>query len=674
MSEPNHSTGAGADADFPQSRIVDALPPKAMKVAAERRALLVGALPLFVEGLTQTDVCRALGCSAASLSRTLALAGAGTPLERCERLLARPLEELVEAPRRSGGRSDFEVLLESAELQQEVRELYLATLRASSEPMTHRRHTGSMALALKRLADHPACPDWAREKLRRGAQPAPLLRFLRHITPELEQLVRGERKFRLHGPSAQKDNTLRLPDGRRARMLAGFRVVMDDMSTNQPFYCDIVERGVVTQTILSRQGLYAMDEATWRWLGVELVARPREAYRAEDILRFVHRLMALHGKFDVLVLEQGIWAARSIAGYKVVEGGVEYEAAERPEMAAEERANLAAGLRGIGVQIDYVTSARGKTIEGAFGHLQPVLATFTRDFQNIGAHAGEFERAAKMLRRVRAGSHHPETLCFAPMDILRDRIVDAMQWINARKRDCVGGSSSDEAWMRDMGLRELPPLADYERAVFLTGIRERELRGGAIHFSASLTGYPFSFRAGEVFAELGDGYHVIVKFDEGNPAVGAAILNNEPPDNPRNARRLRPGQFLCWAEFELCAPRAEVTDLPAGHVAVEDYYGLGNPLAYDHGDAELRKQKRWLRSAAAVLPRPGQPAIKSSTLRDGRGNSLDVNGDQPRPRSAALPDAAARARSRAESPAHYQPKARTVGEDEELKQLLAEAQ
>lgn len=459
-------------------------------------------------------------------------------------------------------------------------------------------------------------------------------------------------------------------------MLAGFRVVMDDMSTNQPFYCDVIEGGQVKQTILSRQGLYAMDEATWRWLGVELVARPREAYRAEDILRFVHRLMAEHGKFDVLVLEQGIWRARSIAGYRLDEGGVVEEDWDRAEMSPEERTNLAAGLQGIGVRIEYVTSARGKIIEGAFGHLQPVLATFTREFQNIGAHAGEFERPAKQLRRVRAGSHYAGDLCFAPMDDLRDRIVDAMQWINARKRDCAGGVSSDAAWMRDMDLRELPRLADYERAAFLPETRERQLRGGAIHFNSGLTGYRFSFRAGDVFAWLGDGYRVLVKFDPCNPALGAAILNLEPPDNPRNGNRLRVGQFVCWAEFEICAPRMDVQELPAGHVAVEDYYGLGDRLEYDRGDQELRRQKSWFRSAAAVLPRPGQPAIRSGTMRDGRGNSVEVNGaaERPRERSAAMPAEPSRVQSRQDSAANFRPRSTSAFEDTELKQLLAEVQ
>lgn len=625
------------------------MPPAALAVAAARRALLVQALPLLAEGATQSEVAVRLGVSGANLSRVLSLRGrSGSPLERCQALLTLPLVDLVEEERIKGKRSDFEALLEDGTLRTELHDLYLSTLRASSEAMTNRCHTGSMALALSRLADHVGCPAWAADKLRAGAQPAPLLRFMRRITPELEQLVRGERKFRLHGPSGQRDNTLRLPDGSRARMLAGYRVVMDDMSVNQPFYCDVIEGGRVAQTILSRQGLYALDEATWRWLGAELIARPREAYRAEDILRFVHRLMAEHGKFDVLVLEQGIWKARSISGYRVTEAGIEIEDTQREAMSPEESANLAAGLQGIGVRIEYVTSARGKLIEGAFSHLQPVLATFTRDWQNIGAHAGEFERGARMLRRVRAGSHHPETLCFAPMDALRDRIAQAMQWINSRKRDCVGGRSSDEAWSDDMGLRDLPRLADYERAAFLPETRERMLRGGAIHFGSGLTGYPFSFRAGQVFAELGDGYRVLVKFDPTHPTLGAAILNAEPPDNPRNATRLRVGQFVCWAEFELCAPRGEVQVLPDGHIAVQDYYGLGNPLDYDHGDAELRKQKSWFRSAAAILPRPGQPVIKSGTMRDGRGNSLEL-GDgsaQPPERRAEMPKPEVRERSR----------------------------
>ncbi len=69
------TTGAGANADFPKSGMTDALPPKALAVAAARRQLLVDALPHFSAGATQTEVCALLDVSAANLSRTLALAG-----------------------------------------------------------------------------------------------------------------------------------------------------------------------------------------------------------------------------------------------------------------------------------------------------------------------------------------------------------------------------------------------------------------------------------------------------------------------------------------------------------------------------------------------------------------------------------------------------------------------
>lgn len=621
-----HETPTGAGDTLPAAlRDASSLPPKAMAIAAGRRALLVRALPLFEAGLVQTETAQRLGCSDASLSRALALGGkGGTAVERCRRSLGLGLREMVRVPSQAARPSDFEVLLGDRVLMAEMRSLYLATLHQSSEAMGVGRHTGSMRLTLRSLADCPRCPAWAAERLKAGAQLVPLLRELRRITPELEQLVRGERKYGLHGPHGQKEKVLRLPDGRVARQLAGYRVVMDDMSLNQPFWCDRVERGEVVETVVSRQGLYAMDEATWRWLGFDLIARPREAYRAQDILRFVHRLMDEFGKFDVLVLERGIWRAKAIRGYRAAgKDAVEDEGdVLRGEMSAEEQANLADGLRAIGVQIAYQYSPRGKAIEGAFRYLQDVVAVKTRDWMNLGAHRGEYERSARMLRRIRSGSAHPSAVGAAPINAMRDRVLEAVQWINAEPREFLGWQSSDALWARDMRLRTLPRIEDFERAVFLPELRRRMLRGGAIHFGPEVTGYKFSFRAAELFAELGDGYRVQIRFDPSDPTRGAAVLNDEPSDATRNLRRARPGQFLGWAPFELAAPTADVDELPPGHVAVDDYYGLG--AGVDIEDTELRRQKKWHRTAGAVLPRPGQPALRVGSVRDGDGQAAEV--------------------------------------------------
>ena len=610
-----HETSASAPASV-------SLTPRQQSLAAQRRALAVAALPHFDAGLTQYQCARLLAVPLSALARLLALAPARgaervDTSEKCRRLLALPIDKLApEEPSRAP--TEWDCLLANETIAAELREIYLATMRASSDYLTHGRHTGSMSLALKRLADFPIVPPELALRLRAGCRPAALLRHLRRITPEIEALVRGPKHYQLHGPTAQKDTTLRLPDGRRAKMLSGYRVCLDDMSCNQPFYSDIVEDGQVIDTILSRQGLYAIDEASQRWLGCELVARPREAYRAEDILRFIHRLMTEVGKFDSLTLEQGIWRARAIAGFTRTERGdlVEYRA-ERPAMSREEQANLTQGIAGIGVAIHYVHSPHAKIIEGAFNFLQPVIATFARDFQHLGAHAGEFETAAKQLRRARAGTFHAEQLRFAPIDPLSDRIALAMSWINAQPKDALGGKSPDQQWELDLALRQLPQLAPWERAAFLPECRERMLRGGAIHFPRGLYDWPFTFRAGNDFAELGDGYRVFVRFDVCDPAQGAAILNREPPGAPRNTRNFREGQFITWAPFELPGPAADVASLPAGHVAVDDYYGLGAP---DPGDVELRRQKRWHRTAARLLPRPGQPAVKAGAVRDGQGN------------------------------------------------------
>ena len=181
-------------------------------------------------------------------------------------------------------------------------ELYVATIGASGQPQARGRRTAKMATALTCMANEPECPSELAERLRRGKFPVCLQRFLKRLTPELENRVRGPKHYQLAGLTSRRDLTVRFANGERAEMPAGFKWVFDDMSSNQPFWCLL--RGKNEQMLFSRQGLYCIDHRALRWLGKMLVARAREAYRAEDILRFLRDLFELYGKPDMIVFEQ----------------------------------------------------------------------------------------------------------------------------------------------------------------------------------------------------------------------------------------------------------------------------------------------------------------------------------------------------------------------------------
>ena len=178
--------------------------------------------------------------------------------------------------------------------------------------MVRGRRTAKIASALKAMAHEPECPPALAARMKRGRFPVCLQRFLKRVTPEIENRLRGPKHFQLNGVTSRRDLTVRFPDGSRAPEPAGFKWVFDDMSVNQPFWCEAeCDPHGGSKILFSRQGLYAIDHRSLKWLGKMLVARPREAYRAEDILRFLRGLfLAYGGKPEVIVFEQGIWKAR----------------------------------------------------------------------------------------------------------------------------------------------------------------------------------------------------------------------------------------------------------------------------------------------------------------------------------------------------------------------------
>jgi hypothetical protein len=485
-----------------------------------------------------------------------------------------------------------EAALADAAFRSKLAALYAATLSASSGGATHGRRTGNIALALARMADEPECPEALRPSLRAGTQPIALRRHLRRLfTPEIEAHLRGPRHGHLHGLLSRRDLTVRLPNGSRAAITPGYLVELDDMSINQPFWTELPDGSF----LVTRQGLYARDLATGRWLGAELVCRPRESYRAADILRFLHRLMLDYGKFTVLRLEQGVWAARSIQGWRITPGGaLEPASWEQDAMPEETVRQIEVGLAQIGVTIQYVHHAHLKgSLEAAFRHLQQVLATFTTDAVNIGAHRGEFEAAAKRLRMARAG-RAPGELGFLSAEAAAERVCAALLWHNAH-------SGADRRWDEAYHTRPLPPLSPDELHVFLPECRQVTVRGGLISVQAN--GQRQDFRA-ELLARLGHGYPLAIRFDPLAPELGCALYNRCAPSNPANHGRWAVGEYLGMATWEMPGPQIEVTtDLASGLTET------ATALALDAGDRLRRRQAEYVRTLYRGLPRVGAPPV-----------------------------------------------------------------
>jgi len=407
--------------------------------AQNRHMILRARAALRAQGLTPKAAARELGQAHGTLWRW-AQRVAGLDLEDPKHLHD-ILERLCDRTNNCGRSSDYAPLLLIPSVQTKLREIHAATLGASSPSMTNDRRTGNYSATLKAFTLEPECPEPLKPKLLAGKFPVCLTRFLGQVTPEIEARLRGSKHFALNGPSGRREKLIGLPDGSRAYLPAGWVIELDDMSANQPFWVEGPDG-----PILSRQGLYVRC-LKGGWRAVELISRPRESYTSADILRFLRRFCQLYGKPKKVRIERSVWAARNIAGFRLQGEDWIQEDVLRDEMGKEQRSDLENGLRALGIEIEYCHSARGKSdLEGAFHPFQTNLAIFTRDFINVGRHAGEFEHAAKKMRQVRAGSHHPKDLGFPHQSELLARIQKTFDYLNSLPRK---GGSFDEIWTRD---------------------------------------------------------------------------------------------------------------------------------------------------------------------------------------------------------------------------------
>lgn len=508
------------------------------------------------------------------------------------------------APIKDGGKESlFEPLLLLPEVVAEIHRLYSATMGASGPQATNDRRTGSMATTLLRLGDHPSVPPLLAQKLRDGAQPKPLIDFIKKCwTPEIEAKFRGQKHYNTATICGRRNLTEELADGTIIPLEPGRVWVFDDMSSNIPFWFPVEPESITGITdrglrqlverhgcALGRQGLYAWDWASGAWLGLELVGRLRDAYQASDILRFIRKLVSIYGKPRKIIMERGTWQSRAISGWIVKELADEGIVCEIengwtvPEVAADETARIQDGIRAIGVDIIHTHTPRGKPIEGAFNHHQRLVPTFFErgEAVNIGRHAGEFEYAAKAHLRGTKGVLHPRDLGFVHIDRLADVAWEAMQWEGFKDKARRDGKPL-EILTNYLQTNPLPSVSERDLAVFLPEKRNALIRGGVL--TAQVNGDTHQFLNPEIFAALGDATRVDYAFDPAEPTLGAAVYNER--------------GFLCWANY-----------LPAGPViSARDRSG-------DDAVQMIKRYKLAHRTAARMLDFKTLRTVKSAEVR-----------------------------------------------------------
>ncbi|OAI58096.1 hypothetical protein AYO49_05835 [Verrucomicrobiaceae bacterium SCGC AG-212-N21] len=427
----------------------------------------------------------------------------------------------------------------------------------------------------------------AREK-RFTRWPASLRRAVA-ITVEERAQFRGAKHFGAVSFAPRKGLFFTNEKGERVTLYPHTVWTMDDYSTNEPYIVETEEGG----TRLCRQVLECMDVASDAWLGVEMIGRERDAYRAEDILRFILRCIDGQGTMPLyLLLERGRWESQAVHGLDL-----------EKQLGAKFKGRKWGGLDHLFGIIHGFTARHKACLESSNRILQRALAHSGRE---IGTYASEFEDSTKAYLAVQAGRRDPKREGFLAIEAARDWHWKAMQYLNGRGKHRAATGTVEvpndllAMWDAELDARRLP---ENERWRFNPVKRLCSVRQGFIEMTVQPYKQPFRFQINgtESGLYLSNGYRVLAAFDPAMPALGAHVCHGEPGTLNREG--------LAIGEFLMTAPHAE--DVPQFDLRAGGY-----------GDSSKRKASTAARTAFAAINPMGRRGLAVDARHDGRGDAV----------------------------------------------------
>lgn len=523
------------------------------------------------------------------------------------------------------------------DLTQDEADALRAIVLARSTSGRHR-----VSLAIEEFPNHPAClpatADWIRARLdwyrardKRPQWPLSMRRAAR-VTAATEALFRGPRALAVAAPHIRRGDTWIDAAGQR-RALAPFHIFeSDDVSINEPFRWRDPDTG---HWLAGRQTLVTVDVGAAAMLGATCVGRPKDAYRQEDIADHFLDVCEQFGMPEVWRLERGSWAASFVRGIEA-EG-------------LADRWGALDALWGV----THTLTARGKGLcEERFDMLQSLLA-HTEGGTTIGRTAGEFEAAARLMRRVgydrrrvegELPSDQAAVMRLWSIEDAADAVRRAMERANARpvERAMWSGCRVPAELLRAASKGRAIPAA--ERWRFHPVKRTAVVRRGAIEVRVDNYPQPFRFAVnGAVHGlYLDDNYPVFIAFHPGRPQAGACIANRE--RGVRNRAGWGMGTIIHRAlPYLPDQPQVDLTTTSGARGA-----GLGKRFAAStradfrgvRDQLDVYRAHRGRQIAAEALA-DNSASARRAEARDGYGNRVEHAGT-----ALPLPDLAAlRARS-----------------------------
>ncbi len=360
-----------------------------------------------------------------------------------------------------------------------------------------------------------------------------------HVTDDQRARFRGQKAAMETEMVTRRGHLWIDEEGTVHDLLAGELWELDDYSCNQAFTYRDPQSGELR---VGRQTLAAIDYASARLLGFDLIGRERDAYRGEDVVRYIGRLFRAHGVPRFLRLERGTWESSYVHGIEC------------------------AGLTGLWGGLDalcniqHVFKSKGKGLmEGSFNHLQNWLAHAGRD---LGRYAGEFQASAKAHRQVKSAKSltDPRLAGFWSQEDAAAAHVEAAKIINSRpkNRKALGERVSPNDLVARQGWNTLP-LPESEAWRLLPYKKRTIIRDGHATVNPG-GGWPeLSFVVnGHDGLYLENGHAILVAYDPLDPASGAYVANAD--QTPKNRAGWGVGQCLvAAAPYAAAAPQVNLS-------------------------------------------------------------------------------------------------------------------
>jgi transposase InsO family protein len=501
-------------------------------------------------------------------------------------LRARP-ESTAEdfAPRRARSGRKARVWLEDAEVLA-ARAALLATNRTETAGSTPE----ALRLAAARGELRPEVASLVQSRVAAGQAPLPPAAMAQlRISETVTRAYRAPRNAWLDYVSSPGSLQVTVDEETGAERLVqpGERWTLDDGSINLLCIVPGLERcgdacwdrwGVAVGRF---QLLVTVDHRTRMIVGWSYAARPRDSYRAEDIVATLHPAVMQHGAPREIVLEHGVSAAGLVSDT----------------------------LGALGVRILRASSPHQKVVESVFNVLWTRLSTLPGQ---VGRFRGEEEECNRTLTRIRSGALDPRGILIE-LPALLAAIRDAVALHNAAtcNSERCGRWVPADLWSRESG-KWLRRVAAEDSWMFAPHRSSPiKVRGANVETSwQPMPGWTVKLVFGAEWLLEFHGVRVCLRYNAHAPECEAVAILAEDCGTRKAGTVL--GRLVQIDRIARMTRRA-----------------LGYGLDPDIGLAQTRSNAQALRRHVAAVRPDGKPGLQTHEIRTGAGDAHVVEMGRP---------------------------------------------